>query len=404
MNTVFISQKIGKEKLNTLTNNIIYGDSHYSWKIIGDLYRKSIHELGLNTIEIVRPEIFKTEISKNTLIKNKINLHMAVKPIEELRKLPILKNIYVCGWEFEELSNSDYGVNPFFNQLRILKEADLIACWTEYTKINLQRYSLDNIIVMPPPVKLINQNQTRKYIPKIPSVKLNSNFNLSLHGLGFLSDNIPKGALIFVSVLNPFDKRKSFSSMLKGFLDAVDAGVDAYLVIKIIIDNKSTYIWNINEIIKLHYNLILNSNRILFVGDYLTDVAMENLIYMADFYLCTSSAEGLNIPLITAMQLGKPIISTWCTAMQSYLTINCSIEILTDREVMSKGGHYLDDYLKVYHYPPLVKSIYEAIYQASKLTEYDKTLMGNNAKLTAEKLFGTVKFRDNFSKAINILR
>ena len=403
MKTVYVSQKIGSEKMNSSANDLIYGASHYSWKVVANLYLKALNGLGVETVDIVRPEIFKTEIAKNTLTKWNNYFHMAVKPIEELRKMPNVKNLYLCGWEFEEYSKSDYGISPYYNQLRILKEADLIACWTEYTKKNLQKIGVDNVIVMPPPVILVNQDPIRKHVPKIRCVKLNSDFDLYTQGLGFLSDNLPDGALIFVSVLNPFDKRKSFSAMLTGFLAAVNAGVDAYLVVKIIIDNKATYIWNINDLIKQHYGLTLKSDRILFVGDYLPEASLENLVGMADFYLCTSSAEGMNLPLISAMLLGKPIISTWCTAMQSYLTKNCAIEISTRPEVMSKG-HYLDGYLNVFHYPPLEGSISESIYLASKLSEADKGLMGRNAKESAELIFGSATFRENFHNVLSILR
>ena len=120
----------------------------------------------------------------------------------------------------------------------------------------------------------------------------------------------------------------------------------------------------------------------------------------ADFYLCTSSAEGLNLPLLKAMMIGKPIISTWCTAMKSYLSATCSIEIDCEEKIV-KDGNPLLQYQNLTHFPPKQKSITDAIMKASKLTNKEKLLLGENAKKTAISFFGINSFTKNFSKIVN---
>jgi glycosyltransferase involved in cell wall biosynthesis len=391
MDKILLSHKISEQKLQSDSPKTVYGSAHYSWKIVADLYVFGFEAAEVTVEYVNRPEIFNNNIALGTLTSELNPYHFSFKPIEHLRKLKGAKNFFGCGWDFSDYSTSDYDVSPYYNQIKILKDADIVICYTEYTAGNLQRLGVKNTFVMPPPINGGQGIAIKTPIAKLDCVPLLSSYKLHQHGLLKLNECIPAGSLVFISVLNPFDRRKCITSMLKGFADAVTSGVDAYLVIKLVIDNEHTRIWNINEILSAHYSLSIDCNRIYFVADYFSDENLNILLSMADFYLCTSSAETLNIPLISSMSLGIPSVSTRGTAMGTYLCDSCSIEIKS-REQSFSGAHFLSGYLAVSHWPPFEASISEAVTLASKVDVLARMSMGQASRANYDASFSVSSF------------
>ena len=54
---------------------------------------------------------------------------------------------------------------------------------------------------------------------------------------------------------------------------------------------------------------------------------MDALYEAADFYLCTSIAEGQNLPMLEAMSFGVVPVSPRHTAMRDYLDNDNSVEV-----------------------------------------------------------------------------
>ena len=63
----------------------------------------------------------------------------------------------------------------------------------------------------------------------------------------------------------------------------------------------------------------IESDRIAFFNAFLTEAQMTALYSLADFYLCTSVAEGQNLPLLEAMAHGTVPVTTANTAMLDYI-------------------------------------------------------------------------------------
>ena len=65
---------------------------------------------------------------------------------------------------------------------------------------------------------------------------------------------------------------------------------------------------------------------------------MSALYCIADFYICTSAAEGQNLPLLEAMAHGSVPVSTGNTAMADYITADNAFQI-AERSVPNISEH-----------------------------------------------------------------
>ena len=402
MRKFFVSDRIGAERLSNDNSAVVFGKAHYSWKIISNLYQRALHNVGAEVISISRPEVYQTDVALSTIFATAKDMHLAVKPIEELRPMPGIKNLFVCGWEFPEISQTDYGISPFYNQFRILNGADAVLCWSDFTRDNLRKVGIDKSVTLPPPVT-DQQITSVPAIPALPCLALDTSSASGQENVFLLDDLFRsfKNGKVFVSVLNPFDERKRLIALLNGFQAAIDAGANIYLVIKLVIDNIATTTGNINEILRTRYNYEATSKRIFFVGSQFSDTEMRSLFSAADFYVCTSSCEGLNLPLVGAMRQGKPIVSTWNSAMGTYLDQKSSIEIECETETLTGRGHSLATYMPVTHFPPKDGAVGRAILEAYQLSQISYNEIASGALKAAEENFGLPRFASRLESLIN---
>ena len=406
---VFVSNAIGEERLPSFNEGgrqIRYGAAHYSWKVIRSLYVHGLEKVsGLEVVDIVRPEIYQAPVARQLLGLDGDDLHIAIKPIEHIRPMYGVKNIFICGWEFPQLSNSSHGEGPFLNQVRILEHANQVWCWSNFTRDNLRKYGIDCAVTLPPPVNFA-EDLDRSTILDLPSMLLDSINFLDVATVQPLRKVLEKfeGCRTFVSVLNPFDRRKQFQTMLKGFMAALERNPDLLLLVKLVIDNDRTTLVNIQEIINTLYGLSARCDRVIFVGETLSDVQVASFIQLGDYYLCTSSTEGLNLPLIEAMGLGVVPVSARNSAMLDYLDEGNSIAM--DCEERETGEHYhaLSEFLVTTHFPPSVTAVCEAVSVAADLPEDTYQKYSRQAKREVYKRYGIDTFVDQFARFKEWLR
>jgi glycosyltransferase involved in cell wall biosynthesis len=107
---------------------------------------------------------------------------------------------------------------------------------------------------------------------------------------------------------------------------------EAVLLVKLVVSKKNSNmsISAIEDVTaRFERPISLESTRIFFLFDYLSDEQMRALYAISDFYLCTSVAEGQNLPIIEAMAEGVLPVSTINTAMLDYLSSDNCVEIKT---------------------------------------------------------------------------
>lgn len=392
---VFISNYIEKEKIPNFREEqpFAYGAAHYSWKIVANLYKYGFESANIDVLPIARPEIYQDIIAHDCINLRADDTHIAIKPVEHIRPFYGMRNIFISGWEFAEFSENEYNNNPFYNQINLLKGADEIWCWSNFTKRNLHTHGLKQAITMPPPVLRVEEDKTES-INLIPTLSLNTT------RLPTPEDVITLGEIFtqhdkesrFLTILNPFDKRKQIVLLLKSFSEALQHNPNIILIVKLIIDNKGTTLGNIQEILSTHYQYNDISDKILFIGENLTNNQMRELMRNCTFYFCTSSAEGLNLPLIEAMSLGLIPISTDATAMGDYINKYNAIILPYEKTTTIGQYHAFSNNIQSTHYPPILESISQSLLYATSLTDTIKKELSFNAKKTVEDKYSVNAF------------
>lgn len=369
-------------------NGIVFGRAHYSWKIIARLYSAGLQYAGFTVEHIIRPEIYNTEIARKVTGVNTDNIHICIKPVEHIRPFYNIKNIFISGWEFPELFDRSLDFNPLFNQKNILSKADSIWCWSDYTANNLIKNGLQRAVALPPPVLLQQNNSDTHSIDNIPACSLDTKVDpneITVKPLSAFLKNSTK-PIVFLSILNPFDKRKQIVRLIESFISAWEQNKEIILLIKLIIDNVNTTLGNILEILQNHYSFEGACKNIIFLSQNLTESEMGSLYKSAQFYLTATSTEGLNLPLIEAMSFGVVPVSPRHSAMIDYLDSCNALIVEHEKQFTSTGFHGYGDKLKTTHFPPKKASLINSILKAAHITEKDyKTLSESAAQSVLNK-------------------
>ncbi|WP_080990166.1 glycosyltransferase [Comamonas testosteroni] len=378
----FISNAIDDEKLPFISaEEMKFGKAHYSWKVVADLYRRGLEAAGIETRITARPEIYQSKIAQEIFGVRHDDVHLAIKPIEHIRPFFGMKNIFIGGWEFPEFSHTSYGGNPLFDQINTFKHADQIWCWSDFTASNIKSYGINTAITMPPPV-IVPKATDEKSILQVDSLTLDTTRVPRPDDVKPIGDTLSlyKGDSIFLSVLNPFDKRKQFKSMLTAFQSALNQRPNIVLIVKLVIDNEVTRLVNIQELLDVHHDFQGKSDRIIFISEQLTDSQMIKLAQLANFYLCTSSTEGLNLPMIEAMAQGVVPVSTNATAMADYIHGENAIVVEYEKSTTDGAYHFLHNYLPTTHFPPSLSSVTDSLILAADMPVTRYKSLSNRAK------------------------
>jgi glycosyltransferase involved in cell wall biosynthesis len=286
------------------------------------------------------------------------------------------------------------------NHISILKHADQIWCWSDFTTNNLKKYGVHTAITMPPPV-LIRHPEEKESILNINALALNTSRAVNANDIKTLGQVLQQHRknTVFISVLNPFDRRKHIKMMLTAFQLALNKNPNMVLIIKLVIDNKLTTLVNIQEILDVHYDYQNVSDHIIFISETLTDSQMTSLNQIARFYLCTSSTEGLNLPMIEAMSQGVVPISTKATAMADYIHEHNAVVIKNDKTLTDGPYHLLHTHLSTTHFPPLLSSLVDSLISAADMSSDKYTDLSNQAKSDVYEKYNM----DAFIKKLNSL-
>ena len=137
-------------------------------------------------------------------------------------------------------------------------------------------------------------------------------------------------------MLNVHDYRKQAEPMIAGFLRFAETNPRAVLLLKLSTPFRGRGLANrilLEDQIAHAGRMIppMVSERIWLTDDVLTREEMSHLYDAASFYLCTSYAEGQNLPLIEAMARGVVPVSVDHTAMRDYISDNDAVVVPSHR-------------------------------------------------------------------------
>lgn len=384
--TVFVSDAIEGERLPFATGPA-GRSSPRSWKVLAGLYRSALAASGERVVPLLRPEIYQSAAARQVLGVGAADWHLAIKPIGHLRPFHGIPTVFLCDGGFRELSSTDADVSPFLDEVGMLKKADVVACCTDFTADNLRRAGIETVATWPPFVP-IRERRDPFVVPAVRALPLAAILDA---GAGpavpldrSLADLRARGRIVFLSIVDTAHLPSQMGGLIEGFLAARAENPNLALVVKLVSDGRDAETSAPKGLLPdLAPGMKGMPSEILVVRDPLDEDGLADLIGSADAYLCCSSAEGMNLPLITAMQAGVPIVATMNSATGSYLTPDAAIPIPTHPGIVDRS----DDAIA-----PNPAAIRDAVLAAVSLDPATRARMVQAARDIAARSFGQDAF------------
>ncbi len=352
------TRKALKERLGRLP----LGLPHYSYGIVCGKFLKLFRDMEIQTVELPMPEIYPSyrSVGPRSLGTSK-PVHLMFKAFDEFRLLKGAYNIAHVAWEYSNLPSFDRmpqfhskRTHPLNDYVFALGLVDEIWVGCSFTRDTLLREGLSNVHVIAAPIDLPQRpvrsagnesvllddamltpvQSVECARPSIVRAQAEDPAPTLGEGLFLrITDCKFRGGRVFLSIFNPHDPRKNPGPLLAGFQRHCQRHrPNDHLIVKILVDGKYNTLNDVLRVIlprRCRESLwsfdLMDCENITLVCGFMTDEEMDKLYCAADFYLCTSNAEGQNLPLLEAMARGVVPISPATTAMADYVTEDNSI-------------------------------------------------------------------------------
>jgi len=329
------------------------GKAHYSYAFAADKFVDMFANRHVPVRTIDAPEQFKSPAYAELAgLDGGEHLHLIFRSTEDIRTIPGAYNVACFAWEFEALKQEGLPEESILkDQVRMLKSCQEVWTPCTYTKTVLADHGIDNAHVIPAPIATPEGRRGDAATnfadlaarESVPLVSRSSGVEevyekLARRHAAPLGQNAKLRRAIetrqlFLTICNPYDKRKNLATMIEGFLLATEGNDDAVLLIKLVTSGQfempSGYLFHQLRVIFGNPHC-LHEDRIVLFSGFLSDAEMSALYRSADFYVCTSIAEGQNLPLLEAMVHGCVPVTVRNTAMADYVTSDNAV-IIEDR-------------------------------------------------------------------------
>ncbi len=178
---------------------------------------------------------------------------------------------------------------------------------------------------------------------------------------------------IYLTIINPADSRKNVEASIIAFARFAEDCPGKVLIVKLVGSPDIPLHQKLWRTVRLRLSRligdgILKSDAVLFVDGFLEENKLLEVVAAADFYISTSFAEGLNLPVLEAMSRGTIVISPIHTAMVDYLTpencIPCAFRAIeVDGETAT--GYPVGP---VTRYEASTKDVYQALAKSASIS------------------------------------
>ena len=332
------------------------GKAHYSYGFAQRAFSQMLAVNGVPVRLVVNPEQFKTpDYAQAHQIAAGQRLHLIFRSTADIRPIRGAYNVACFAWEFETLKADglpeEYIVE---DQVRMLRTCDEVWTPCRFTERVLRLYGVSRVRVIPAPIAAKPQTRPARrtafddfgLFEATPLVSSSAGdeafFNrLTEEHAGPLGSQprvrrvLETGGTVFLTVCNPYDKRKNLASLIEGFLLATQGRDDVVLIAKLVtsgmFEPPAGYLFHqIRVLFGIPH--CLKEESIVLMSGHLSDAEMDSLYGASDFYVCTSMAEGQNLPLMEAMSAGCVPVSTSNTAMTDY--------VRPDNAIIIEEGRY----------------------------------------------------------------
>ncbi len=334
------------------------GHAHYSYGFAASCFERMFERNDLAFQILAHPEQFKSAAFAQVHgLAPGSQVHLMFRSSEHLRPIPGSYNVACFAWEFPVLKTDGAGDEPITDQQRhMLSLCDEIWTPCSFTAELLRASGLKNSHYIPAPIEIpaaeavADRQSAAKTLAMLESLHLvcaSSNARevadrqaaAAARPLGAqprLRHVLEHGGRIFLTVCNPGDHRKNLANLIDGFLIATQGRQDCVLLVKLATSGEhgtpAGYMYDrVRPLLGEPH--ALDEPTVIFVGGYIEDAKMRALYDLADTYLCSSIAEGQNLPLLEAMARDCLPVSTANTAMRD--------SISPDNAVVVREGRYL---------------------------------------------------------------
>jgi hypothetical protein len=238
---VLYSRRLGIHRL-TGAGTIPFGVAHYSHELVGRRILGALARLGIETHELVRPEIYSAPQAFESIKDfRRADIHLIFKPIEEIRILRGVYNIARVLWEFDQLNDRALTTNPCSHHVRMLRMVDEVWCYCTFTRDVVRKYFF-NVHAIPVPfaaLERMGRDESGSKVPaifsSIPALRVASRSFGNLGG--FLNEMVPLD-FVAMSMFNPADWHKNAGNMLRAFALFQRDKPGAVLILKLIVDDE----------------------------------------------------------------------------------------------------------------------------------------------------------------------
>ena len=404
------------------------GGTHYSYAYAMMGFRDALEQAGIQC-ELIRHPEYIADIRNGSSAQ--VHIHLGFYPPDGARYLKGARNIMCVAWEFERLKTYEetLSYHAFADATAVLSRSQEVWLTSEYGAEACRRSGLTAVRHVPTPVATATNHGRAgvKSLPELQRIALKLDriswvplaiwpamqstlsqqaFGRSRALLNLLLDSgdgtIPN---FFLSVFNVHDFRKQIKPLLHAFSFYCQGNKNAYLLLKVnCIDGNNE---DINEILFAaqvkddgEITTPLICDNVLITTEALSRDEMNFLYSMASFYVCTSYAEGQNLPLLEAMGHGIVPVSVDHTAMRDYITTQNAIVIPALRAAFTTRlvHRYGMFGLKTYHVTG--RDVYAALVTAGQLSEQEYYGFSEESVRTVKQKFGITPLREALDSAI----
>ncbi len=330
----------------------LLGQRYYSYAIAEQGHAGALRRLNYRVTVLERPEAVTAAAWKSVLSTPQTRcVHLMFRNFRSLRPVHWAYNIAVLVWEFDTLLGLDGShTNPFRNQVRMLNGCDEVWVASRHSQEVFRQYGVTNVHVVPCPVAerggsdRAERAAARRALLQRPSVTLRSGIGGGAEPAKPLGDQDVmidrERSTVFVSVLNPLDRRKQLHQLLAAFAVFSRERPDAHLLLKFSVFTGNHSIDNVlSGLLGGAYGGrgLWSTGNITILTDALPDQELGALYGMADFYVSATRGEGQNLALQEAMLSGAPVLAPRHTAMADYIDEHNAI-VLPHRATLSPVG------------------------------------------------------------------
>lgn len=341
----------------------LLGHADYSYAFAMKGFIQALEDLEIDHTVIAKPE-YVSDIRRRS--NAAINIHIGFYPPERIRVLKGAYNINCFAWEFDRLRTPDeaFSHHAFSDQATMLNIPDELWIPSAHGAEAVRPVVSRPVLRMPAPVLHGHSRRPRTARPSerdmaratrelnsvnweplaiLPRVQSTMDGAARSRGTTLTSILASLGIeapALYLSVFNVHDYRKQIEPMLDGFLRFTEQNPNAVLLLKMSTPHRAKRLANrilLEEQIADAGRIVspMVSDRVWLTNDALTRKELITLFDAAAFYVCTSHAEGQNLPLLEAMGRGVVPISVNHTAMRDYITDNDAVVIPSHPRAMN---------------------------------------------------------------------